>query len=67
MPRRRGNSDLPSLASVLEQAELALSRDALHFFEVKHLPEQNLGLYPDLNLNDWLSLFFSKVMINIFC
>ena len=60
MPRRRGSSDLPSLASVLEQAELPLSRDALHFFEVKHLPEQNLGLYPGLNVNDWLSLFFLK-------
>ena len=57
MPRRRGNSTLPSLESVLDQAENSIPQEALHFFEVKHLPDQNLGLYPGLNINDWLNLF----------
>ena len=29
-------------------------------FEVKHLPDQNLGLYPQLEVQDWLELFFAR-------
>ena len=60
MPRRRGTSFLPSIGSVLEQAEQAKSGFDLHLFEVKHLPDQNLGLYPQLRVQDWLNLFFSQ-------
>ena len=59
MPRRRGSSTLPSIGSVLEQAEQTVSGSALHLFEVKHLPDQNLGLYPQLELQDWLNHFFA--------
>ena len=58
MPRRRGSSTLPSIGSVLEQAEQAVSGSNLHLFEVKHLPDQNLGLYPQFDVQDWLNLFF---------
>ena len=60
MPRRRGSVSLPSIESVLEDAEQVSSESKLHFFEVKHLSDQNLGLYPQLKLQDWLNLFFSK-------
>ena len=60
MPRRRGSSTLPSIGSVLEQAEQATSGCDLHLFEVKHLPDQNLGLYPQLDVQDWLNLFFAQ-------
>ena len=60
MPRRRGLSSLPALDSVLEQAEQVASQCELHFFEVKHLPDQNLGLYPQLEVQDWLNLFFAQ-------
>ena len=59
MPRRRGSSTLPSIGSVLEQAEQTVSGSDLHLFEVKHLPDQNLGLYPQLDLQDWLNHFFA--------
>ena len=59
MPRRWGSSTLPSIGSVLEQAEQAVSGSDLHLFEVKHLPDQNLGLYPQLELQDWLNHFFA--------
>ena len=60
MPRRRGSSSLPSIGSVLEQAEQATSGCDLHLFEVKHLPDQNLGLYPQLEVQDWLNHFFAQ-------
>ena len=60
MPRRRGSSTLPSISSVLEQAEQNTSGCDLHLFEVKHLPDQNLGLYPQLEVQDWLNLFFAQ-------
>ena len=60
MPRRRGSSLLPSIESVLEEAEQGASESELHFFEVKHLSDQNLGLYPQLKLQDWVNLFFSR-------
>ena len=60
MPRRRGSSSLPSIGSVLEQAEQATSGCDLHLFEVKHLPDQNLGLYPQLEVQDWLNHFFAR-------
>ena len=60
MPRRRGSSSLPSIGSVLEQAEEATSGCDLHLFEVKYLPDQNLGLYPQLDVQDWLNHFFSQ-------
>ena len=59
MPRRRGSSYLPSIESVLEEAQQSSAECTLHFFEVKHLPDQNLGLYPQLQLQDWLNLFFA--------
>ena len=46
MPRRRGSSSLPSIESVLDSAEQTSVAGGLHYFEVKHLPDQNLGLYP---------------------
>ena len=58
MPRRRGSSSLPSIGSVLAQAEQAASGCELHLFEVKHLPDQNCGLYPQLEVQDWLNYFF---------
>ena len=60
MPRRRGLSSLPTIDSVLEQAEQASTGCDLHLFEVKHLPDQNLGLYPQLEVQDWLNLFFAQ-------
>ena len=60
MPRRRGTSSLPSLESVLMEAEQVSPGCELHFFEVKHLPDQNLGLYPRLDAKDWLNLFFAR-------
>ena len=60
MPRRRGSSSLPSIGSVLDEAEQATSECDLHLFEVKHLPDQNLGLYPQLEVQDWLKYFFAQ-------
>ena len=60
MPRRRGLLSLPAIDSVLESAEQAVSECKLHFFEVKHLPDQNIGLYPQLEVQDWLNLFSAK-------
>ena len=56
MPRRRGEKQLPPLVDVVLQAQSPLSRP-WHLFEVKHLVAQNLGLYPELKLQDWLSAF----------
>ena len=60
MPRRRGPSSLPSINLVLEQAEQAVSGCDLHLFEVKHLSDQNLGLYPQLEVQDWLNFFYAQ-------
>ena len=51
---------MPSIVSVLAQAEQATSGCDLHLFEVKHLPDQNLGLYPQLGVQDWMNLFFAQ-------
>lgn len=56
MPRRRGSRVLPLLEEVLEQAQQGV-QTPFHLFEVKHLPAQNLGLYPGLAASDWLSRF----------
>ena len=53
MPRRRGNQSLPSLDQVLDSAREGLDRP-WHLFEIKHLSDQNLGLYPMLSRLDWL-------------
>ena len=60
MPRRRGSLPLPSIESVLHVAEQATLGQKLHLFEVKHLPDQNIGLYPKLDVQDWLNFFFSQ-------
>ena len=60
MPRRRGTLSLPTIDSVLDQAEQYASKCELHFFEVKHLPDQNIGLYKQLKLQDWLNFFFTR-------
>lgn len=60
MPRRRVSSSIPTIDSVLKEAEQASLGCELHFFEVKHLPDQNLGLYPELKVQDWLNLFFAR-------
>jgi len=60
MPRRRGSSELPSLESVLDHSEQSVLEGNLHLFEVKHLPDQNLGLYPHLKIYDWLNCFFRR-------
>ena len=61
MPRRRGLSSLPTIDSVLEQAQQqVVSQCEIHFFEVKHLPDQNIGLYKQLEVQDWLNHFFAQ-------
>jgi len=64
MPRRRGSSELPSLESVLDYSEQNILDGNLHLFEVKHLPDQNLGLYPHLKIYDWLNCFLSRGYCN---
>lgn len=59
MPRRRGNQVLPSLGQVLESAREGLYRP-WHLFEIKHLPDQNLGLYPMLSRLDWLQYLIAN-------
>ena len=56
MPRRRGDRVLPPLEQVVVDSRCR-SRGDVHLFEVKHLPSQNLGLYPSLNVADWLQKF----------
>ena len=58
MPRRRGGRTLPPLEEVVERARDGL-QTRFHLFEVKHLQEQNLGLYPGLSRSDWVSRFAS--------
>ena len=60
MPRRRGSLLLPKIESVLDVAGQTASEHELHLFEVKYLPDQNLGLYPQLEVQDWLNLFFAQ-------
>ena len=45
MPRRRGNTFLPSIDRVVNDSARRATSE-VHVFEVKHLPEQNLGLIP---------------------
>jgi hypothetical protein len=59
MPRRRGDQLLPSLGHVLDSAREGLD-SPFHLFEIKHLAEQNIGLYPSLSRLDWLQFFISK-------
>ena len=59
MPRRRGSKQLPALAQVLDQVRQGLALP-WHCFEVKHLPDQNLGLYPGLTHRDWLQTFLER-------
>lgn len=56
MPRRRGGRALPALAEVVAEAR-SRQRGRFHLFEVKHLPAQNLGLYPCCSREDWLQQF----------
>ena len=56
MPRRRGERVLPSIEQVVADSR-SRSRGYVHLFEVKHLPAQNLGLYPSFNIADWLQKF----------
>ena len=56
MPRRRGDRVLPVIEQVVADFR-GFSRRDFYLFEVKHLPAQNLGLYPSLNVADWLQKF----------
>ena len=56
MPRRRGDRALPAIDQVVADFRSCSQRD-FYLFEVKHLPAQNLGLYPSLNVADWLQKF----------
>ena len=57
MPRRRGDRALPSVEQVIADSR-SRSEGDVHLFEVKHLPAQNLGLYPSLKAADWLQKFW---------
>lgn len=59
MPRRRGNQVLPSLGQVLDSAREGVYRP-WHLFEIKHLSDQNLGLYPMLSRLDWLQYLIAN-------
>lgn len=59
MPRRRGNQVLPALGQVLDSAREGLDRP-WHLFEIKHLSDQNLGLYPMLSRLDWLQCLIAN-------
>ena len=59
MPRRRGNQVLPALGQVLDSAREGLDRP-WHLFEIKHLSDQNLGLYPMLSRLDWLQFLIAN-------
>ena len=59
MPRRRGNQVLPSLGQVLDSAREGVYRP-WHLFEIKHLPDQNLGLYPMFSRLDWLQYLIAN-------
>lgn len=59
MPRRRGNQVLPALGQVLDSAREGLDRP-WHLFEIKHLSDQNLGLYPMLSRLDWLQYLIAN-------
>ena len=56
MPRRRGDRSLPPIEQVVADFR-GRSKADVRLFEVKHLPAQNLGLYPSLNVADWLQKF----------
>lgn len=59
MPRRRGSKQLPPLPQVVDQAREGL-KQPWHCFEVKHLADQNLGLYPGTTHEDWLQTFLER-------
>ena len=59
MPRRRDNQVLPSFGQVLDSAREGLV-SPWHLFEIKHLSDQNLGLYPMLSRLDWLQYFIAN-------
>ena len=59
MPRRRGYRVLPSLGRVLDSAREGLDLP-WHLFEIKHLPDQNLGLYSNLSRLDWLQYLIAN-------
>lgn len=56
MPRLRGNKILPSIDRVVTDSARR-SGGNVHVLEVKHLPAQNLGLYPALHVADWIQTF----------
>ena len=58
MPRRRGEKVLPTMEQVVLDSREGFTAD-VHLFEVKHLPAQNLGLYPSLSAANWLEVFGS--------
>ena len=59
MPRRRGNQVLPKIDQVLDASRAEVSAQ-WHLIEIKHLADQNLGLYPKLQPSDWLELLMSR-------
>jgi LPS sulfotransferase NodH len=59
MPRRRGNQVLPSLGQVLDSARKGFD-SPWHLFEIKHLSDQNLGLYPMLSRLDWMQYLIAN-------
>ncbi len=59
MPQRRGSKCLPAMDKVLDDSRAHVIKD-WHLIEVKHLDDQNLGLYPELDLGDWINLMLSR-------
>ena len=59
MPRRRGFEVVPAMDRVLDESRANIFKN-WHLIEVKHLADQNLGLYPDCDLGDWLDLMLSR-------
>ena len=59
MPRRRGSQVLPAIDKVLDDSMVHAFKD-WHLFEVKYLADQNLGLYPECDLDDWINLTLSR-------
>ena len=59
MPRRRNCQVLPSIEQVLDNSLREVAAD-WHLIEIKHLVDQNLGLYPNLNVRDWLDVLMAR-------
>ena len=53
MPRRRGAGPVPAMANVMTTAIEAAKKPTLNI-EIKYLSAQNLCLYPESRLEDWL-------------